>query len=161
MSISDKLKNALNKLPPYLGNIHFGTILKDMSDTVDSVSDTVDSMSEYSEQPKKIGAWIDGSPIYRKAFDVLLKDLEAVDYADIINNSAFTIGMISVSGSANLISAFCAYADANGALYPCDMNTFNDTAVNFGFAFGFTIPEDQSDCTTERYYGYIDFIKTR
>ena len=81
MSISEKLKNALNKLPPHLGNVHFGTILKDMSDKVDGMSEYVDGMSEYSETPKRIGAWIDGTPIWRMAINYNLSDMAIADAA--------------------------------------------------------------------------------
>lgn len=115
---------------------------------------------QMSETPQRIGTWIDGSPIYRKAFDVLLKDMPEADYADALSNSAFSVGMISDSGSAYPISAFCAYAATNDNLYYCGISTLTDTAVDFGFAFGMSIPDDQSECDGERYYGYIDFIQT-
>lgn len=158
--ISDKLKNALNKLPPHLGNLHLGTILKNMADSVDASAAAVEGLTTYSETPVRIGTWggVDGSPVYRKAFDVLLKDMDAADYGDILATSAFT-EVMNESGSAYPIYTFCAYADANDALYTCSKELSN-TAIEFGIPLGVTIPEDQSDCTTERYYGYIDFIKT-
>ena len=115
---------------------------------------------QMSETPQRIGTWVDGSPVYRKAFDVLLKDMSEVDYADALSNTAFTVATISDSGSAYPISTFCAYVATNGTLHYCGISTLTDTAVDFGLDFGVTIPEDQSYCTTEHYYGYIDFIQT-
>lgn len=129
-------------------NVNLYNALSELSDGAD-----------YKTTPQKIGTWIDGNPIYRKAFDVLLKDMEAVSYDDMLSNQAFTVGMISDSGSAYLINAFCAYADENGTLYHCGIDALTDTAVDFAIPDGVTIPEDQSDCTTERYYGYIDYIQ--
>lgn len=64
--ISDKLKNALNKLPPHLGNLHLGSILKNMSDTVDASAAAVEGLTAYSEAPVRIGTWIDGTlPVWR------------------------------------------------------------------------------------------------
>ena len=118
---------------------------------------------QYSKTPQRIGAWIDGKPIYRMAFDVLLKDMDAVDYGDLLSSQLFYVCTSTGSGVTYPISTFCAYTDTNGTarlLYPCGIDAFNEFFVAFAVPDGVTIPEDQSDCTDERYYGYIDFIQT-
>lgn len=115
---------------------------------------------QMSETPQRIGTWIDGTPIYRKAFDVLLKDLDAVDYGDILRNQAFYASTVSDSGTAYPISAFCAYDWDTSLLGFCPVASASGSWIEFAVPNGVTIPEDQSDCTDERYYGYIDFIKT-
>lgn len=160
--ISDKLKNALNKLSPHLGNLHFGTVLAGISaqgDTADATAAKLAEMQSYSETPKQIGTWIDGSPVYRKAFDVLLKEMPEAEYADILSNSVFTVSTVIGSIAAYLTSAFCAYDDGADSLYHCGIENLNGFLIDFGVPDAVTIPEDQSDCTDERYYGYIDFIK--
>lgn len=183
MRINDKLKNLLNRarLPRSLESVRFGDLLAGidhdatvaLEGTTTDISEATDGYfatpaeiglavmegTQYSDTQQRIGTWIDGSPIYRKAFDALLKDMPEADYADALSNSAFTV-MISGSDSAYPIGAFCAYADANGVLYHCGINALADISVDFGFSFGMAIPKDQSDCTTERFYGYIDFIQT-
>lgn len=108
-------------------------------------SDSGSNLQKYSKTPQQIGTWIDGTPVWRVAFD---RDLEEVEKSDKY------VGFQSIVGDVvnNINKAFVIHAFASTRLddTPCVVDDYS-TKIDGN---SFTIEgSDQKGI-----YGYIDFV---
>lgn len=176
MSISDKLKNTLNKLSPHLGNLHFGTVLAGISaqgDTADATAAKLAEMQSYSETPQRIGTWIDGTPIYRIAFAKKIADLceTKTDFDAVISNGYISLGSVLndyISGTGEGFSIIASAFVYRPFAAPCatddiPLNIINDGAwINLDVGLASSIIDYLGNITyeglsDEAIYGWIEF----
>lgn len=180
--LGDELKK-LDRLHEALSNDHgdtveamIETVISDAiaqasGDRYISINEAVESVAAIDKgtfyldwEPVNIGVWVDGSPVYRIAIDWLLKDLDPIDFQDIVDNHEFYIsfGTGHFGDPVAMRGVFFdgeTYFDCKGEAISAVSPGSGAGATGVAFDITGLLPNtDQSDCTTERCYGYVDYI---
>lgn len=121
------------------------------------VVDAVGGMAEYSTTPVQVGTWVDGSPVYRVAIDVVCADVDAETYKYIYNHNGYLLS-IQTTGSKTVINNTVVFGSPVDGVTVCTTTITEQGILVSVPKFGDLLPEDQTDCTTERFYGYVEFV---
>lgn len=102
----------------------------------------VDSLSSYSTEPKKIGNWVDGTPIWRVGFDIPISEGEiSVDIPLYFNGDGIkVINCDCFSNAGNLVNTYSRKSEIS----------FGDGIMNISYT------NDSGDTSL---YGWVEFLQ--